>query len=86
MRKHEPLAFFDSARHALQQRLAERWNVRPESITVAEVSARANGKAEGVRAVFEIADRLRFSGETFAETDFRRWKKQVEEELKYLKT
>lgn len=85
MRKHEPLAFFDSARHALQQRLAERWDVRPESITVAEVSARANGEAEGVRAVFEIADRLRFSGETFAETDFRRWKKQVEEELKYLK-
>jgi hypothetical protein len=44
-----------------------------------------NGDAEGARSVFEMADRLRFAGEIFAETDFRRWKKRVEEELKRLK-
>ncbi|MDQ6911837.1 MAG: BatD family protein [Verrucomicrobiota bacterium] len=85
MRHSEPLAFFDSARHALQARLGERWNVKPESITAAEISTRMNGDADGVRAVFEMADRHRFSGETFAKTDFRRWKKQVEQELQRLK-
>ena len=77
MGQREPLAFFDSARHALQQRLAERWGVRPESITAAEVLSRMNGEGESVRAVFEIADRLRFSGETFVDTDFRRWKARL---------
>ncbi len=85
MRREQPLEFFTSARSALQQRLGDRWKVKPESITVADVTARLNGEAEGVRAVFEMADRLRFSPEKFAETDLRRWKNQVVDELNHLK-
>ena len=84
-RKEQAVEFFTSARNAFQQRLAERWNVKPESITLADVNARLNGEAEGVRAVFEMADRLRFSPETIGETDLRRWKKQIVDELQQLK-
>ena len=84
-RKEQAVEFFTSARNAFQQRLAERWDVKPESITVADVNARLNGEAEGVRAVFEMADRLRFSPETIGETDLRRWKKQIVDELQQLK-
>lgn len=84
-KKHDPLTFFTAARGALQQRLGERWGVKPESITVADVSARLNGEAKAVRNIFEMTDRLRFSPEVLEETDFREWKERVVEELGRLK-
>lgn len=88
-RKRDALTFFIAARGALQQRLGERWGVKPASITVADVSARlngeANGEANGVQNIFEMTDRIRFSPEVLEETDFREWKRRVVDELGRLK-
>ena len=83
-RQRQPTAFFLAARHALQQRLGERWNVRPETITLAEVNSRLNGSAEGIRPVFELADQISYSGQAFGDADYSQWKELVVTQLKAL--
>ena len=84
MRQHAATGFFVAARGALQQRLGERWGVRPETITLAEVNARLNGAGEGIRPVFEMADRISYSGQKFGDADYRGWKELVVTQLKQL--
>ena len=84
MRQHASADFFASARSALQQRLGERWNVRPETITLAEIKARLNGAGEGIRPIFEMADQVSYSGHTLGEADYRQWKDLVVAQLKAL--
>ena len=59
--------------------------MRPEAITLAEVDARLNGRGEGVRSVFQMADAVNYSGQQRAPSDFRDWKARVHAELKKLK-
>ena len=84
MRQHAATGFFLAARGALQQRLGERWGIRPETITLAEINARLNGAGDGVRPVFEMADRISYSGQDFGEADYRGWKELVLTQLKQL--
>ena len=83
-RQHAPTGFFLAARSVLQQRLGERWGVRPETITLAEINARLNGAGEGIRPVFEMADRISYSGQEFGDADYRGWKELVVTQLKQL--
>ena len=83
-RQHDAAAFFLAARGALQQRLGERWGARPETITLAEVNARLNGAGDGFRPVFEMADRISYSGQAFGEADYQQWKELVRTQLKQL--
>jgi hypothetical protein len=76
--------FFLCARSALQQRLGERWNVRPETITLAEISSRLNGAGDGIRPIFEMADQASYSGQNLGDADFREWKELVLAQLKVL--
>jgi len=55
MQNHQSGAFFIHARTALQQRLGQRWNLRPETITVADVEARLGEAGVNIRPVFEMA-------------------------------
>ena len=84
MRQHAAAGFFLAARGALQQRLGERWGIRPETITLAEVNARLNGAGEGIRPVFEMADQISYSGQEFGDADYRGWKELVVTQLKQL--
>ena len=84
MRQHASVDFFDSARSALQQRLGERWNVRPETITLAEIRSRMNGAGEGIRPIFEMADQVSYSGQNLEDADYRQWKELVVAQLKAL--
>ena len=84
MRHGEAARFFSSARGALQQRLGERWKLRPEAITLAEVDARLNGEGAGVRSVFQMADAVSYSDEQLGAADFREWKARVLTELQNL--
>jgi hypothetical protein len=84
MRQHASVEFFLSARGALQQRLGERWNLRPETITLAEIKARTNGAGEGIRPIFEMADQVSYSGQSLGDADYRQWKELVLAQLKAL--
>jgi hypothetical protein len=74
--------FFQSARVAFQQKLAERWHVAPASITIAEIDARLNGEGEEVRRVFALADQAAYSGQQLTTADFQQWKETVRNHLK----
>jgi len=79
-------AFFASARRALQQRLGQRWNLPPETITLTEINQRLNGVADGIRPVFQMADQVAYSHENLPSDDLAGWKRVVTEELRELET
>jgi hypothetical protein len=74
-------AFFDAARAALQQSLGERWHLQPESITLAEIEARAGQVSDTTRAFFRRADEAAYSGGTAAGDDLAAWRQQLDREL-----
>ncbi|MGI8436317.1 MAG: BatD family protein [Chthoniobacterales bacterium] len=76
--------FFDAARHALQERLAARWQIAPSRVTIPEIRARLNGHGEEVTAVFKTADELAYSGKRFTAPDLQQWRDLVKTELQQL--
>jgi len=81
MRNHQTDAFFIHARTALQQRLGHQWNLRPETITLADVEARRADGIETIRPVFEMADQAKYSDLHFGDADLRQWREAVVNEL-----
>ncbi|HZM05451.1 MAG TPA: BatD family protein, partial [Candidatus Saccharimonadales bacterium] len=75
--------FFQSARGALQQKLATQWQVAPASITIAEIDTRLNGEGGEIRRVFALADQAAYSGQNLTVEDFEQWKETVRNELKH---
>jgi len=75
--------FFQSARVALQQRLAGRWHIAPASITIAEIDERLNGDGGEIRHIFAIADQAAYSGQHLKTEDFKEWKDIVCNQLKH---
>jgi hypothetical protein len=73
--------FFQCARSALQQRLAERWHVVPASITIEDIDARMNGDGTDIRRIFALADQAAYSGHCFNSRDFQKWKETVRRHL-----
>jgi hypothetical protein len=80
----EAARFFQSARVALQQKLAEQWHVAPASITIAEIDARLNGEGADMRRIFALADQAAYSGQQFSAGDFQQWNKIVRGQLKHV--
>jgi hypothetical protein len=81
MRNHQTDAFFVHARNALRQRLGQHWNMRPETITLADVEARLGDESGTVRPVFEMADQASYSDLHFEDADLRQWRQAVVNEL-----
>jgi hypothetical protein len=86
IQRAETAAFFASARRALQVRLGERWHLPPETITLTEINARLNGRGDGIRPVFQMADQVAYSHEQLPASDLDGWKRIVTEELRELET
>ncbi|HEY0800315.1 MAG TPA: hypothetical protein VGD54_05690, partial [Steroidobacteraceae bacterium] len=73
--------FFNSARAALQQSLAARWQVPPDQVTAAEVGARMSDGGEDVRQLFALADESKYSGRELSTVDFARWVRAVRQRM-----
>ncbi|MEA3138217.1 MAG: hypothetical protein QOK23_386 [Gammaproteobacteria bacterium] len=71
--------FFSSAREALQEILATRWQVRPDQVTTAEVQARLGH--EGIGQIFAFADESKYSGHDLDATDLGQWMRVVRREV-----
>jgi hypothetical protein len=84
MQKSETVSFFVAARRALQQRLGLQWNLPPETITLSEINSRMNGKADGIRPVFQMADEVLYSHENLPANDLAGWKRILIEQLNNL--
>jgi len=81
IQNHQTDAFFIHARTALQQRLGQQWNLRPEAITLADIDARLGTGSENIRSIFEMADQASYSDLQFADADLRQWRQVVLNEL-----
>jgi hypothetical protein len=77
-------SFFSAACAAFQNLLGLRWSLPPRTITLAEINARMNGEAEGLRTIFGLADEAVYSGRAFAPDELRHLQTLVKDELKKL--
>ena len=77
-------AFFRAARHAVQERLAQRWKLPVSQVTVTEINRRLNGNGDDLRALFAFADGVVYSGQRVLPEDLKRWRDTVIQHLKKL--
>ncbi|HEV2700602.1 MAG TPA: BatD family protein [Steroidobacteraceae bacterium] len=75
-------AFFTAARHALQERLADLWQVPAESVDQQLVAARVPG-ADGVQlqAIFAMAEKATYAGESPGAAALQEWQRRVLSQL-----
>ncbi len=75
------LAFFVSARHAIQLKLGERWGVHSEAITLGEIRERDPELATALEPFFTQVDEVIYSGGTGGRFDLAQWERHVQELL-----
>ncbi len=80
-RSGDEVAFFNSARFALQQALAERWQMAAEHVTVAEIESRVGAEGDDLRQLFALADESKYSGHGLTGVNFSRWMQFVRHQL-----
>jgi hypothetical protein len=73
--------FFASARRAVQLELAGRWQIAPESLTLAEIARRDAALGETVAPLFLEADDVIYSGAARSDLDLSEWNRRVREML-----
>jgi len=73
--------FFSTARAALQQSLAARWQLTPDDLTGDEVKARLGSDAAELRRIFDLADEANYAGHGMRGTDFEHWLNIVRQQL-----
>jgi len=74
-------AFVYASRTAIREQLADSWHLRADAITLAELNTRLPEGYAGIRKVFEAADAMAYSGQSFQTDDIRGWHQQVQTEL-----
>jgi hypothetical protein len=80
-RSGDSALFFSSARGALKQALAARWQVTPDEITTDAIEARLGSENDEIRQLFDLADEAKYSGRKVHNADFARWKHIVRQQL-----
>ncbi len=75
-------AFFTAARHALQERLADLWQVPAESVDQQLVAERLP-QQEGaqLRAIFAMAEKATYAGESPGAQALQDWQRRVHEQI-----
>jgi hypothetical protein len=81
-RSGDSAAFFEAARRSLQLALAERWSVRPESITAADVHSRLGDDGAPICELFDHADHVKYTHHVDAPESLRSWRAVVDTQLK----
>lgn len=81
-RSGDRAAFFEAARRALQQALAERWGVRPESITAADVQSRLGDDGAPICELLDHADHVKYTHHVDGPESLHRWRAVVDTQLK----
>jgi uncharacterized protein YdbL (DUF1318 family) len=84
-RARDSVLFFNTARAALQQKLAARWAMNPEEISTGEVQARLSGEepadtAPEIQRLFALTDEINYAGGVL-DADYAHWTEVVRNEL-----
>jgi hypothetical protein len=76
--------FFTAARQAVQERLAQRWQLPVTQVTAAEINRRLNGQGDDLRKLFSAGDAVVYSGQRVSPEDLKRWNDLVVQQLRKL--
>ena len=76
-REGDAVGFFSAARHAVQLRLAERWQAAPDALTLPEIERRDPALGESVAPLFNEADDVIYSGKGPSDLDLTDWGRRV---------
>jgi hypothetical protein len=82
----DAVAFFTAARHAVQLRLADRWQVPAETLTLPEITRRDPALGETLAPFFAEADDVIYSGQAPAGLDLNEWNRRTREMLQPART
>jgi hypothetical protein len=72
-RSSDSVSFFETARNALLQNFAARWQIPADQITAAELKARLGTSGEDLQRLFASADEAKYSDQQSVGPDFQRW-------------
>jgi hypothetical protein len=84
LQARDAAGFFGAARRALQVRLAAVWQVPASQVTIPAIRTRLKAKGEEIRAVFQAADEIAYSGKRFSPRDLQHWRDVVQTQLQQL--
>jgi hypothetical protein len=87
LHRGDSAAFFTAARHALQEKLADLWQVPAESVDQRMVAERLP-QQEGaqLRAIFAIAEKASYAGESPGAQALQEWQRRILEQMDRLET
>jgi hypothetical protein len=74
-------AFFAAARHALQERLADLWQVPAESVDQQLVAQQLPAEGAELQAILAMAEKATYAGESLPAKALREWQRRVLEEM-----
>ena len=81
IKNRDGTGFFQSARRAVTDRLAERWGLPSSRITPGEIRARLNGGGEKLCALFQRGDEVAYSHEKVTATELTQWRSDIAQQL-----
>jgi hypothetical protein len=82
LNRGDAAAFFSAARHALQEKLADRWQVPAESVGPQQLAERFPAEqAAELQAIFAMADQATYGGENPGAPALQQWQRRVLEQM-----
>ncbi len=77
----EAAAFFTAARRALQEKLADLWHIRADSVDSQQVAQRMPGDAAELQAILAMAEKATYGGESPGAPALQDWQRRVLEQM-----
>ena len=85
LQRADPAAFFTAARRALQEKLADLWQMPAESVDPQQLAERMPAaQAAPLQAIFAMAEKAAYAGESPDAPALQAWQRRVLEQMKQL--
>jgi hypothetical protein len=84
IKNRDGTGFFQLARRAVTDRLAERWRLPSSRITPAEIRARLNSGGEKLCALFQRGDEVAYSHEKVTASELTQWRADIAQQLTHI--
>jgi len=82
LNRGDSAAFFGAARHALQEKLADLWQVPAESVDTRQLAERfPDGQGAELQAIFAMAEKATYGGESPGVQVLQQWQHRVREQM-----
>ena len=78
------VGFFQSARRAVTERLAERWSLPSSRVTPAEIRSRLASRGEKICALFKRSDEVTYSQEKVTVSELTQWRADIAQQLAHI--